>query len=133
MTYAAEGMGSLTQTGQRSGGLTINSDQQRSGRAFALGLRKWWIPPPLKAPNNCLRETSHALCCCFFKRFSKKSTHHIRQEDWQYVRWIIPALDSLLAGINSRCEPGDASRKHSEGAFSGGGIHHLRRPDAKPS
>jgi len=45
MTYAAEGMGSLTQTGQRSGGLTINSDQQRSGRAFAPGLRKWWIPP----------------------------------------------------------------------------------------
>ena len=43
----------------------------------------------------------------------------------------IPALDSLLAGINSRCEPGDASRKHSEGAFSDGGIHHLRRPGAK--
>ena len=35
------------------------------------------------------------------------------------------------AAINSRCEPGDASRKHSEGAFSGGGIHHLRRPGAK--
>ena len=27
---------------------------------------------PLKAPSNCLRETSHALCCCFFKRFSKR-------------------------------------------------------------
>jgi len=40
---------------------------------------------------------------------------------------------SLLAGINSRCEPGDASRKYSEGAFSGGGIHHLRRPNAKVS
>jgi len=34
----------------------------------------------------------------------------------------IPALGSLLAGINSRCEPGDASHKHSEGVFSGGGI-----------
>jgi len=45
----------------------------------------------------------------------------------------IPAPGSLLMGINSRCEPGDASRKHSEGAFSGGGIHHLRRPDAKAS
>ena len=78
MTYAAEGMGSLTQTGQRSGRLTINSDQQRSGRAFALGLRKWWIPPPLKAPNHCLRETSHALCCCFFKRFSKRSSYPSR-------------------------------------------------------
>jgi len=78
MTYAAEGMGSLTQTGQRSGGLTINSDQQRSG-TFAPGLRKWWIPPPLKAPNHCLRETSHALCCCFFKRFSKRDSRGIRQ------------------------------------------------------
>ena len=35
VTYAAEGMGSLTQTGQRSGGLTINSDQQRSGNLRA--------------------------------------------------------------------------------------------------
>ena len=42
-------------------------------------------------------------------------------------------LGSLPAGINNRCEPGDALRKHSEGAFSGGGIHHLRRPDAKAS
>jgi len=58
--------------------------------------------------------------------------HHIRQEDWQRVRWMT-ALGSLLGGINSRCEPGDASRKHSEGASSGGGIHHLRRPGAKAS
>ena len=42
--------------------------------------------------------------------------------DPQRARWIIPALGSLLVGINSRCEPGDASRKHSAGAFSGGGI-----------
>jgi len=42
-------MGSLTQTGQRSGGITINFDQQRSGRAFASGLRKWWIPPAAKS------------------------------------------------------------------------------------
>ena len=47
----------FTQTGQRSGGLIINCDQQRS-EAFASGLRKWWIPPPLKAPSECLREAS---------------------------------------------------------------------------
>jgi len=55
MKYAAEGMGSLTQTGQRSGGITINSDQQRSGvEEYSLY--------PAGGPAACQMDNSCRTC-----------------------------------------------------------------------
>ena len=58
-----EGMDLLSpgRPGQRTAELTVNSNQQRSGRAFAPGFRKQWISSVLRPPSKSLPSDKRSV------------------------------------------------------------------------
>ena len=106
----------FTQTGQRSGGLIINSDQQRS-EVFASGLRKWWIPPPLKSPSECLREASPGSQRLFIPASNGQSAGMFFSCLWQNFlpnvgKGDFPLPDTMSALLLNRLK--NSSRGHGK-------------------